>query len=299
MYSKQPIIFTQNTFIPAFFAALCITFFGSPSLNGYSGLTPTNKWTTAEISLNEPMYPASYFWWGQIGHRATGWIVQDLLNPQARQAVQRVLDGDSLAEVSTWMDEVRSDRSFDFMGPWHYVTIPPGKTYETAEKAEGGDVLWALDKVVSELKAGGLSPEQEAINLKVLVHLIGDLHQPLHVGNGTDRGGNDARLEWFGERSNLHRVWDSEMINSKQLSFTELADFIDDGLDETVIEEWQSTHWYDWAMESQSLLDQVYDLPENGRLSYEYMFKNFDAVQLRLLQAGVRMAGVINDIYGE
>ena len=245
------------------------------------------------------MYPASYFWWGQIGHRATGWIAQDLLSPQARQAVQRVLDGNSLAEVSTWMDEVRSDRSFDFMGPWHYVTIPPGKTYETAEKAEGGDVLWALDNVVSELKAGGLSPEQEAINLKVLVHLIGDLHQPLHVGNGTDRGGNDVRLEWFGERSNLHRVWDSEMINSKQLSFTELADFIDDGLDETVVEEWQSTHWYDWAMESQSLLDQVYDLPENGRLSYEYMFKNFDAVQLRLLQAGVRMAGVINDIYGE
>lgn len=299
MYSKQPITFPQNTFIPAIFVVFSIALFASPSLNGYSGRTPTNNWTTAEISPSEPMYPTAYFWWGQIGHRATGWIAQDLLSPQARQAVQRVLDGNSLAEVSTWMDEVRSDRSFDFMGPWHYVTIPPGQTYETAEKAEGGDVLWALDKVVSELKAGGLSPEQEAINLKVLVHLIGDLHQPLHVGNGTDRGGNDVRLEWFGERSNLHRVWDSEMINSKQLSFTELADFINDGLDETVIEEWQSTHWYDWAMESQSLLDQVYELPENGRLSYEYMFKNFDAVQLRLLQAGVRMAGVINDIYGE
>ncbi len=245
------------------------------------------------------MHPAGYFWWGQIGHRATGWIAQDLLSAQARQAVDRVLEGNSLAEVSTWMDEVRSDPSFDYMGPWHYVTLPPGQTYQTVEKAEGGDVLWALDKVVSELKAGGLSPEQEAINLKVLVHLIGDVHQPLHVGNGTDRGGNDVRVEWFGDRSNLHRVWDSEMINSKQLSFTELADFIDDGLDETVIEEWQSTHWYDWAIESQSLLDQVYDLPENGRLSYEYMFKNFNAVQLRLLQAGVRMAGVINDIYGE
>tara|TARA_Y200000002_G_scaffold341099_1_gene312055 strand:+ start:1179 stop:2078 length:900 start_codon:yes stop_codon:yes gene_type:complete len=299
MNSKQPITFTQSTFIPTIFVVLSIALFASPSLNGYSGLTPTNKWTTVEISHDEPMYPAAYFWWGQIGHRATGWIAQDLLSPQARQAVQRVLDGNSLAEVSTWMDEVRSGRSFDFMGPWHYVTIPPGKTYETAEKTAGGDVLWALDKVVSELKAGGLSPEQEAINLKVLVHLIGDLHQPLHVGNGTDRGGNDVLLEWFGERSNLHRVWDSEMINSKQLSFTELADFIDDGLDETVIEEWQSTHWYDWAMESQSLLDQVYDLPENRRLSYEYMFKNFDTVQLRLLQAGVRMAGIINDIYGE
>ena len=299
MYSKQRNTFTQNTFIPTIFVVLCIAFFSSPSLNGYSVLTSTNKWTSPELSNDKAMHPAGYFWWGQIGHRATGWIAQDLLSAQARQAVDRVLEGNSLAEVSTWMDEVRSDPSFDYMGPWHYVTLPPGQTYQTVEKAEGGDVLWALDKVVSELKAGGLSPEQEAINLKVLVHLIGDVHQPLHVGNGTDRGGNDVQVEWFGNRSNLHRVWDSEMINSKQLSFTELADFIDDGLDETIIEEWQSTHWYDWAMESQSLLDQVYDLPENGRLSYEYMFKNFDAVQLRLLQAGVRMAGVINDIYGE
>ncbi len=111
-------------------------------------------------------------------------------------------------------------------------------------------------------------------------------------------GGNDVRLEWFGDRSNLHRIWDSEMIDSKQLSFSELADFIDDELDDSVIEVWQSTHWHDWAMESQSLLNQAYDLPENGPLSYEYMFKNYDTVQLRLLQAGFRMAGVINDIYG-
>lgn len=298
MNNKQPITFTRNTFIPTIFVVLSIVLFNSPSLSGYSVLTPTDKGKNTKISHDKLIHPAGHFLWGQIGHRVTGWIAQDLLSLQARQEINRVLEGKSLAEVSTWMDEVRSDPSFDYMGPWHYVTIPLGQTYETAEKAEGGDVLWALDKVVSELKKGGLSPKQEAINLKVLVHLIGDLHQPLHVGNGTDRGGNDVRLEWFGERSNLHRVWDSEMINSKLLSFSELADFIDDGLDESVVDEWQSSHWHDWAIESQSLLDKAYDLPENGRLSYEYMFKNFDTVQLRLLQAGVRMAGVINYIYG-
>ena len=297
MYINQTITSTCNTLITSIFVILSIALFASPSLSGYSGFASTIKGKNAEISHDKLIHPAGHFLWGQIGHRVTGWIAQDLLNPQARQAVERILEGNSLAEVSTWMDEVRSDPSFDYMGPWHYVTIPPGQTYETADKAEGGDVLWALDKVISELKKGGLSPDQEAINLKVLVHLIGDLHQPLHVGNGTDRGGNDVRIEWFRNQSNLHRVWDSEMINSKQLSFTELADFIDDGLDESVVEEWQSTHWHDWAIESQSLLDQAYDLPENGRLSYEYMFKNFDTVQLRLLQAGVRMAGVINDIY--
>ncbi len=299
MYKKQLTTFTQNAFLCAIFIVLSIAFFTSPSLIGYSRLLPEDRWMIMEMSYKKSIHPTGYLWWGQIGHRATGWIAQDLLSPQARQAVERVLDGNSLAEVSTWMDEVRSDPNFDYMSPWHYVTIPPGQTYKTAEKAEGGDVLWALDKVVSELKEGELSHEQEAINLKILVHLIGDLHQPLHVGNGTDRGGNDVPIEWFGDLSNLHRVWDSEMINSKQLSFTELASFIHNDLDVLVVKEWQSTHWYDWALESQSLLDQVYDLPKNGRLSYEYMFNNFDAVQLRLLQAGVRMAGIINDIYGD
>ncbi len=235
--------------------------------------------------------------WGQTGHRATGHIATQLLTDEATEQVNRVLEGNSLAEVSTWMDEVRSDNSFRYMSPWHYCTIPEGKTYEEAGTPEEGDVIWAIEKMVSELKSGDLSAEQEAINLKVLVHLVGDLHQPLHVGNGTDRGGNDARVQWFGENSNLHRVWDSEMIDGKQLSFTELADFIDDPLTDELVAEWQSTSVLDWAYESQGLLDQVYEYPENGRLSYEYSFLNFDTVELRLLQAGVRLAGLINQIY--
>ena len=236
--------------------------------------------------------------WGQSGHRATGYIAEGLLTENATVQVARVLEGNSLAEVSTWMDEVRSDPNFRFMGPWHYCTIPEGKTYEEAGTPEAGDVIWAIDKMVSELKSGELSAEQEAINLKVLVHLVSDLHQPLHVGNGTDRGGNDVRLQWFGNNSNLHRVWDSEMIDSKQLNGTELAEFAFNSLKEEVIAEWQSTSVLDWAYESQALLEKVYNF-EGERLSYEYMFYNFDTVKLRIAQAGVRLAGLINDIYGE
>lgn len=235
--------------------------------------------------------------WGQIGHRTTGDIAEDYLTEEAAAEVQRVLGNESLAQVSTWMDEVRSDGGYDFMAPWHYVTIPAGETYETAEKAEGGDIIWAILKVVRELKEGGLTPKQEAENLKILVHLVGDLHQPLHVGNGTDRGGNDVRLEWAGERSNLHRVWDSDIIDGKQLSFTELSMFINHPTEEQITE-WQSTDVLDWAYESQALLEQVYDLPDDMRLGYEYSYRNWDTVQRRLLQAGVRLAGLINEIYG-
>lgn len=234
--------------------------------------------------------------WGQNGHRTTGHIAEQYLTAEAADEVKRVLGNESLAEVSTWMDEVRSDGGYDHMAPWHYVTIPDGETYETVDKNPDGDILWAIDKMVTELKEGGLSPEQEAENLKVLVHLVGDLHQPLHVGNGTDRGGNDVRVQWFGGNSNLHRVWDSDMIDDKQLSFTELSRFINHTTEEQV-NEWQSSSVHDWAYESQDLLPQVYDMPENNRLGYEYAYQNWDTVEIRLLKAGVRLAGLINEIY--
>ena len=133
--------------------------------------------------------------WGQAGHRAVGYIAQDLLSEKAASEVRRVLKGNSLAEESNWMDNIKSDSDYRFMNPWHYCTIPEGKTYEEAGTPEEGDILWAIEKVVTELKAGGLSPEKEAENLKILIHLVGDLHQPLHAGNGTDRGGNDAKVK--------------------------------------------------------------------------------------------------------
>lgn len=234
--------------------------------------------------------------WGQIGHRTTGHIAEQYLTEKAAAEVERVLGNESLAEVSTWMDEVRSDGGYDHMAPWHYVTIPEGETYETVEKNPDGDIIWAIQKVVKELKEGGLSAKQEAENLKVLVHLVGDLHQPLHVGNGTDRGGNEVRLQWFRSNSNLHRVWDSEMIDDKQLSFTELSGFINHPTQQE-IKEWQSTSVLDWAYESQALLPQVYDMPADKELSYEYAYKNWDTVEIRLLKAGIRIAGLINEIY--
>ena len=129
MYNSQTITSTRNRFITTNIVILSIALFACPSLSGYSGFAQKNKGKNAEMSHDKLIHPAAHFWWGQTGHRVTGWIAQDLLSPQAQQAVERILEGNSLAEVSTWMDEVRSDPSFDYMGPWHYVTIPPGQTY--------------------------------------------------------------------------------------------------------------------------------------------------------------------------
>jgi len=234
--------------------------------------------------------------WGKTGHRAVGDIAAEYLNKEARQAVDRVLSSESMAIASTWMDEIRSDPEYDYTHEWHWVTIPEGRTYAETQKNPNGDLINAIRSIIKQLKSGSLDKEEEAKNLKMLIHLVGDIHQPLHVGTGDDRGGNDVKVQWFSESSNLHRVWDSGMIDEYGLSYTELAASINHP-SEKQIRVWQNSDVLDWARESMELRDKVYALPENNSISYRYMYHNFETVEKRLLQAGVRLAGVLNEIY--
>jgi hypothetical protein len=233
--------------------------------------------------------------WGPTGHRATGYIAEKHLNKKARKALERILGGQSIAMVSTWMDEIRSDSTYDYTADWHWVTIPDGMTYEQTEKNPNGDIIMTIERLIAELKSKKLTPAQEAEYLKMLIHLVGDIHQPLHVGR-PDRGGNDVKVMWFRNESNLHRVWDSDLIDDTRLSYTELAESLNKP-SETQIANWQKATVRDWANESISYRTQVYDIG-NGRLGYQYSYKYFSIVRERLLQAGIRLAGVLNEIYG-
>ncbi|MDZ7720462.1 MAG: S1/P1 nuclease [Balneolaceae bacterium] len=235
--------------------------------------------------------------WGQIGHYVSGEIAEKHMNDLVKARVQKILGDRSIAISTVWMDDIRSDDSYDF-DTWHYVTIPDGEKYDPEIQEESGDIIWALETLIEELKEGDLTEDEEREKLKLVMHMIGDIHQPLHVGNGEDRGGNDVRLQWFGDDSNIHRVWDSGIIESFQMSYTELADELNTATYEQV-ENWQNDSVRDWAYESMDYRDEVYDLPDNMRLSYEYRYYKKGIIYKRLLQAGVRMAGVLNEIYAE
>lgn len=237
------------------------------------------------------------FCWGPSGHRVTGKVAEKYLNKRASKALSKILKGQSLAMISTWMDEVRSDSSYDYMSDWHWVSIPFGKTYSESEKNPNGDIISTLEKVIKELKSKKLSKDEQLQRIKILVHLIGDIHQPLHVGGRDDKGGNDVKVSWFGRESNLHRVWDSDMIDDTKLSYTELAESLEKPSKEQ-ISEWQKANILEWAKESQQYENQVYDVG-NGKLGYRYSYLYFHIVRQRLLQAGVRLAGVLNDVYGK
>lgn len=237
----------------------------------------------------------SSFGWGATGHRATGHVANKYLSKNARKAIERILKGQSLAMASTWMDEIKSDSTYDHMSDWHWVTIPYGLTYEQAEKNRNGDIIQTIERVITELKSKKLSEAEQAERIKILIHLIGDIHQPLHVGGRDDKGGNDVKVTWFRTDSNLHRVWDSDMIDDTKLSYTELAESLIPP-SEAELKTWQNTTVRDWAKESQGYEKQVYDTG-NGRLGYRYSYLYFHIVRHRIHQAGVRLASVLNSIY--
>jgi hypothetical protein len=235
--------------------------------------------------------------WGPTGHRAVGRVAERHLSPAAARAVQDLLAPEQLAYVTTWADEIRSEPEWSKADPWHWMTVPDGQTIDTATRSPAGDVLEAIarfEKVLGDRTAPRL---ERARALKWLSHLIGDLHQPMHVGRGDDRGGNDTVVLWFGEPSNLHSVWDGKLIENSELSFSELAELVDHPTPEE-LREWRATRPPDWARESQELRAAAYAVGDR-RLSWKYVHDQWPVVQRRILQAGVRLAATLERLLAQ
>lgn len=237
------------------------------------------------------------FGWGATGHRATGWVAEQHLTPKAKKKIKELLSGQSLAMVTTWMDDVRSDSTYNYMSDWHWVTVETGETYEQSKKNPNGDVIMTLERIIGELKSKKLSRDKEIEAIKILAHLVGDIHQPLHVGCCDDRGGNRVKVKWFGRDTDIHSIWDSDMINDTRLSYTELGMSLPVP-DKATIQKWQAASVREWSVESMSYRKQVY-ATGNGSLGYKYAYNNLPAVNERILLAGIRLAGVLNQIYGK
>lgn len=241
--------------------------------------------------------PFFSFPWGQTGHRVVGEVASNYLTPKVKKHLHDLLDGESLAVASNWMDDIKSEERYDSLKPWHYVSIPDDQSYEESVKNPNGDIVHGISFCIAALKKRGLEREREQEILKMLIHLMGDIHQPLHVGRKDDQGGNTIKVKWFWEPSNLHRVWDSGIIDSKQYSYTELVDALYvPSKDEA--SKWQQDDVQKWLVECMRMRSSIYDLPIDYELSYAYRHKHWDALKMQLLKAGVRLAGVLNRIYG-
>lgn len=241
--------------------------------------------------------PASAWAWGPTGHRIVGRIAEFYLSAEAEAGIAALIGPETLSRVAVWADDMRSDPAWEKgdQWRWHFLSIDDGEALETTARDPKGDALSTLESSLATLRNPQASREDKATALKWLVHLVGDVHQPLHVGRRPDRGGNEILVTWQGEISNLHSVWDSDIIGDSRLSFSEYANFLKTVPAEQVAE-WQRATIADWLRESIELRPKVYDIG-NARLGYAYTYKVLPSLERRLQQAGVRLAGMLNEIF--
>lgn len=235
--------------------------------------------------------------WGKTGHRAVGKVAEDYLKNSTKRKLKKLLDGQSLAIVATYADDIKSDKRFRGFSPWHYVNIEEGKTYKDDPVSEYGDLIKAIDTCAVVLKDKNATKADKQFYLKLLIHFVGDLHQPMHVGRPGDKGGNDIQVQWFGHGSNLHKVWDSEMINSYGMSYTELSKNLP-VLTKDEVKQIQEGTVLDWVKETQKLADTIYSSANTGeKLGYNYMYDHMDTLRLQLEKGGIRLAELLNEIF--
>lgn len=237
-------------------------------------------------------------YWGATGHRTIGEIAEKHLSSKAIKQINLLLDHQGLAMASTYGDDIKSDRKYDKYYSWHYVNFPFDKKYEESDKNKEGDIVMGIERCIKVLKDPMATKKDKVFYLKFLVHLIGDLHQPLHVGRAEDKGGNDIKLLWHYKKTNLHRVWDSDMIEFFNMSYTELARNTKH-LSKAQIKNIQSGSILDWTYESQELAKKVYTSAKaDEKLSYRYSYDHFPLVRSQLQKSGIRLAKILNDIFG-
>lgn len=244
------------------------------------------------------LYVTDAFSWGQKGHDTTCAIAEQHLSCKARHKISKVLDGKSIVYWSNWLDNASHTPEFAYTSTWHYKNIDANETYETALENENGDVVRAIDAQIAALKSGKLNKEAEALALKMLVHLMGDLHCPMHMGHKSDRGGNRWQVQYFNQGKNLHGIWDTDVIESAhKWTHTEWAEEVD-RVTRKEAKEIAKGSINEWGKETYSITATIYDgTPVGSSLSYDYVSQWTPVVEQQLLKGGIRLAAVLNEIY--
>ncbi|MBV1879487.1 MAG: S1/P1 nuclease [Pseudomonadales bacterium] len=243
------------------------------------------------------------FAWGQTGHRITANIAERNLSQSAKQAIAGLIPNESLAEMSTYADEMRSNPGYFWQttaSPWHYVTVPEGKAYQSAPAQ--GDAVTALVLFRRILQDDQAAEVDKRRALRFIIHIVADLHQPLHVGNGRDRGGNKRPVKFMGSGSNLHRVWDSDVIESKKLSFSEWSSWLGPKITVAEAAQWRQTNPLVWIAESQKIRGLIYAelaASKTSSLSWDYIYFSMPIIKKRLQQAGIRISSYLNELYAD
>ena len=170
--------------------------------------------------------------------------------------------------------------------------------YDNAPLNPKGDVVTGIREQIVILSDPKSTKDQKTLAMKILVHLVGDLHQPMHMGHLSDLGGNNTKVKFFDRDTNLHAVWDGSIMNSGHAwSYTEWQNQID-RLSPQQNEAEASGNIDDWARQTYEIAGQVYDyFPQGSRISYNQIARWTPVIERQLLRGGLRLARILNTIY--
>lgn len=270
---------------------------------GHTEKMRLTKWMVVYGLLGLLVLAPPAFGWGKEGHRLIAHLAMQHLNGKAKAGVAQLLaQGETLDSIASWADEVRNRRPET--STWHYINIPVGAARGDwkAFCPQTGCVVGVIPDLISKVKDTALTTEQRAEALKFLVHFVGDMHQPLHVGDKGDRGGNDVRVVFLNRPTNLHSLWDTPILETAEqrdpllkAKLEKKAGFFDRRrLSKGKLDDWV------WQGHAASR-DTAYGLLPEARpavLGDDYFAKASPVVQVQIRRGGVRLAQILNDTLG-
>lgn len=233
-----------------------------------------------------------------VGHRIIADIAYQNLTTKARKQLDKVLGKHGIIYTSTWADEVRSDKKYAYSYPWHYqnlsdnINVNDMKMLLVNSKMEGEHLFFALDTLSSRLK----KDRNDVEALKFLIHFVGDLHQPMHLGRKEDLGGNKVETKWFGKTINLHSLWDSYMLENKKMSYSEFSRYLQDKFEP------QKAAYKKYSMlqsveASYAVRNLIYNYDYSNTNNYHYVYFFSGKLDEMLYRGGIQLANVLNGIY--
>lgn len=242
--------------------------------------------------------PAVSFAWGQKGHDVVAEIASRHLTPRATAAIDSIFEGKSMVYWANWLDNASHTPAYDYSRPWHYKNIDAEYDFDSAPLNPKGDVVTALNEQIAMLAQPSASGPERKLALKMVVHLVGDMHQPMHTGRYSDRGGNRHEVKFFDTETNLHSVWDSRLPETgHKWSYTEWAEQLD-RVPESKVSEIQKGTVSSWCRETHEIAKDVYAAtPQGTVVSYDYIAGWTPTVELQFLRGGLRLAHVLNYVF--
>ena len=272
-----------------------------------------NSVVTALLLLSIPAAPTAALAWGSEGHRVTGLVAAELLTPRTRIRLNDLIPGADLGDIANYPDLNRNTLSqlIPNSDKWHYDNQPVCQTLTFEEYCPRGECASARIPVLVKLLADFTNPpEIRAVAARFLVHIVGDIHQPLHAADDGDAGANFKNVLMPGaiNARRLHAVWDTDLVRLALRGSSE-RDFAQQMLTRyrnKEMRDWQKTDIRDWMNESYELSKSVTYAKLPGfvcrepwtatpvELPQAYVNAAVEVIPTQLAKAGARIAAVLN-----